>query len=77
MGQTFVSYTVTDNRITGFRKVSVEAPFKARSTPPKRYSYPTFSDPKGKRRLVRIVSGPFEGVYVSPDDPGVRYSPGG
>jgi len=74
--RTFVSYSVEDGRITGFRSISVEAPFEARSTPPTPVAFPSFSDPDGQRLLVRIETGPFAGIHVSPEDPGVTYQPG-
>ena len=77
VGRTFVSYIVDGDRITGFRTTNVESPFQARSTAPSTYRFPSFSDPNGSRVLVRIVAGPYADVYVSPDDPGVSYQPGG
>lgn len=74
--RSFSSYTVDGDRIRGFRTINVERPFEARSTPPTLFAFPSFSDPNGQRLLVRIESGPFEGVYVSPEDPGVTYQPG-
>jgi hypothetical protein len=73
---TFVSYTVDGDRINGFRTITLDAGFEARSTPPTAYRFPTFSDPLGTRDLVRIASGPYADVYVSPEDPGVTYQPG-
>ena len=75
--RTFVSYSVEGDRINGFQTVELAAGFQARSTAPTTYRFPSFSDPQGSRDLVRIVSGPFADVLVSPQDPGVTYEPGG
>ncbi|MCY7417774.1 MAG: hypothetical protein LH650_04625, partial [Chloroflexi bacterium] len=77
VGRSFVSYTVSGDRITGFRTVDVESGFQARSTAPSTYRFASFSDPNGTKVLVRIVSGPYADVYVSPGDPGVRFQTGG
>jgi hypothetical protein len=73
----FNSYTVAGDRVTGYRTITVESGFQARATAPVTYRFPSFSDPDGTKTLVRIVSGPYADVYVSPDDPGVTYRPGG
>jgi hypothetical protein len=77
VGRSFNSYSVDGDRITGFRAVTAEAGFQARATAPRTYRFPSFSDPNGSKTLVRIVSGPYADVYVSPDDPGVAFQPGG
>lgn len=77
VGRTFASYTVDGDRITGFRTITVDSGFRARATTPSTYQYPSFSDPNGTKTLVRIVAGPYADVYVSPDDPGVTFQPGG
>jgi len=77
VSRSFASYTVSGDRITGFRTVNVESGFQARSTAPSTYRFPSFSDPNGTKVLVRIVSGPYADVYVSPDDPGVSFQAGG
>jgi len=77
VGRTFASYTVDGDRITGFRTITVDSGFRARATAPSIYQYPSFSDPNGTKMLVRIVSGPYADVFVSPDDPGVTFQPGG
>jgi hypothetical protein len=69
------SYQLDSDRITGFTRLRLEAPISAIATAPRRYPFPTFSDPRGVKRLVRIVDGPFRGVWLSPDDPGVVYRP--
>jgi outer membrane biosynthesis protein TonB len=74
---TFTVYDVQDGQVTGFHKVHASAGFTARASAPRRYAYPSFSDPNGTIRLVRILSGPFADAYVSPDDPGVVYTAGG
>ena len=56
--------------------MTVESPFTARATAPKAYKFASFSDPNGKKLLVKILSGPYVGVYVSPEDAGVIYTPG-
>ncbi len=65
------------DRITGFRPISVESGFEARSTAPTTFRFVSFSDPNGTKALVRIVSGPYTDVYVSVDDPGVSFQAGG
>ncbi len=77
VGPTFNSYTVTGDRISGFRSITVESGFQARATAPSTYRFPSFTDPNGTKTLVRIVSGPYVDVYVSPEDPGVTFQPGG
>ena len=77
VGRSFNSYTVDGDRVTGFRTVTAESGFQARATAPGTYRFPSFSDPNGTKTLVRIVSGPYADVYVSPDDPGVTFQPGG
>ena len=76
MGSSFVSYTVDGDRVTGFRTVDAESGFEAVGSAPATFQFPTFSDPTGTRLIIRLESGPFAGVYVSPDDPGVSYRPG-
>ncbi len=76
VGRSFSSYTVDGDRITGLRTMKIESGFRARSTAPGVYRFPTFSNPDGTRQLVRIVSGPFVDLLVSPDDPGVTFQPG-
>ncbi len=77
VGRRFASYTVAGDRIDGFTIVTRESGFQARSTAPAVYHFPSFSDPTGTKQLVRIVSGPYVDVLVSPDDPGVTFQPGG
>ena len=77
VGRSFKSYTVVEDRVTGFRTVTVESGFQALATAPSSYRFPSFSDPEGTKTLVRIVSGPYADVYVSPDDPGVTFRAGG
>jgi hypothetical protein len=74
---TFRVYDVQGNRITGFRDVHASAGVSAQATAPSTYAFPTFSHPNGTLRLVQILSGPYAGNQVSPDDPGVRYTPSG
>lgn len=74
--RSFTSYTVDGDRIRGFHTVNTERSFEARATPPTLFAFPSFSDPNGQRLLVRIESGPYEGIYVSPEDPDVQYRPG-
>lgn len=71
----FLSYTVGDDRITGFVRVSIAAPVRARAGAPQVYRMATFSDPDGSRRLVRVLDGPLAGTLVCPDDPGIAYRP--
>lgn len=73
---TFRAYDVQDGRVTGYHDVRASAPVTARASDPQTFDYPTFSDPNGQIRLVRMLSGPYAGTWVSPDDRGVRYTPG-
>ena len=75
VGRNFNSYAVVGDRVTGFRTVTVESGFQALATSPVSYRFPSFSDPNGTKDLVRIVSGPYADVYVSPDDAGVSFQP--
>ena len=77
MAAAFRSYDVEDGSVTGFHDMTEPGPFTADAGAPRLYAFPTFSDPNGTIRLVRITSGQFTGTYVSPTDPGVRYRPGG
>src|SRR4051812_673323 len=70
---TFRAYAVKGDSVRGYREVKASRPFTARSTAPQAYSFPTFSDPEGTIQLVHLESGPYAGLWVSPDDPGVRY----
>ena len=76
VGRTFIEYEVKNGQVTGFHERHVSAAFTVRCTAPSEYPAPTLSDPNGHVRLVHIESGPWAGIYVSPDDPGVSYSPG-
>lgn len=62
--------------MTGFQTVRVARRFTAQSSEPETYSFPSFRDPNGTIDLVRVESGDFAGIYVSPDDPRVEYEPG-
>jgi hypothetical protein len=73
---TFTSYQVSKGSIVSFHNVTANAAFTARGTAPKAYKLATFSDPNGKKLLVKILSGPYTGLYVSPEDAGVTYTPG-
>ena len=77
VGRTFNSYAVVGDRVTGFHTITVETGFAALASAPATYRFPSFSDPNGTKALVRIVSGPYADVYVSPGDPGVTFQPGG
>jgi hypothetical protein len=68
---------VEGDSVTGFRDVQTSSGVTARASAPSTYAFPTFSDPSGTVRLVRILTGPYAGIYVSPHDPGVRYTPDG
>jgi outer membrane biosynthesis protein TonB len=74
---TFKAYEVQDGRVTGYHMVHASRPVTARASDPQTYSFPTFSNPNGTIRLVQMLSGPYAGTWVSPDDPGVRYTPPG
>ena len=65
---------VKNDSVRSYREVQASRPFTARSTTPQPYSFPTFSNPDGTIQLVKLLSGPYAGLWVSPDDPGVRYS---
>jgi hypothetical protein len=71
---TFKAYVVKNDSVRSYREVHATKAFTARSTSPQPYSFPTFSHPDGTINLVQILSGPYAGLWVSPDDPGVRYS---
>jgi hypothetical protein len=68
---TFTAYQVSGDSVTGYRTVRGTAGFRARVSAPQACSMPTLSDPGATRRLVRILSGPFAGTWVSPQDAGV------
>lgn len=72
----FRAYDVQGQTVSSYHEVHASSGVSARATVPAEYSLPTFSNPHGSVRLVRVVTGPYAGVYVSPDDPGVRYTPG-
>jgi outer membrane biosynthesis protein TonB len=76
VGTTFTEYTVRDGVVIGSHKRHVSAAFTARCSAPTDYPEPTLSDPIGHVLLVHLESGPWAGIYVSPDDPGVSYTPG-
>jgi hypothetical protein len=73
--QDVVVYDVRDDRITGFRTIPREGPARVPATGPRTYLFSTLSEPNGERELVQIAGGPLEGLRVSPDDPGVAYTP--
>jgi hypothetical protein len=68
-----ISYRVAGDRITGYSRLRIEAPITAPATAPRQFQFPTFRDPTGVKRLVRVVDGPLRGLWLSPDDPGVSY----
>lgn len=74
---TFRVYDVQGDTVTGFHDVHASTGVSAQATAPSAYAFPTFSHPYGTVRLVRILSGPYAESQVSPDDPGVRYTPDG
>ncbi len=76
-GPRFRAYDVTEGRVTGYRSVEVAHRFTTPASDPVAYAFPTLSDPAGAIRLVRITTGPLAGIFLSPDDPGVEYLPGG
>jgi hypothetical protein len=41
------------------------------ATTPRRFAFPTFSDPERRVRLVRVLSGPFAGLWLAVSDAGV------
>jgi len=71
-----VSYDVQRGIVTGFTRNLIAQPFTGQATTPQSFAYPTFTDPSGRKTLVRILVGRLAGTWVSPDDPGVRYTPG-
>jgi hypothetical protein len=71
------SYEVEGGQITGYREIHLEQPISAPATRPRTFKFPTFSDPDGVKRLVRVTDGPYRGVWLSPDDDGVTWSAGG
>ena len=74
---TFTVYAVRGSSVTGFHDVHASSGFSARSTAPRLFTIRSFTNPNGRIRLVHVLSGPYAGVWVSPDDPGVSYTPGG
>jgi hypothetical protein len=70
----FRAYVVKNDSVRSFQDVEASQRFTARSTAPQAYNFPTFSRPNGTIQLVQLLSGPYAGAWVSPDDPGVRYS---
>jgi hypothetical protein len=70
----FRAYDVKDGQVIGFHKVHASNPFTARATLPQTFAFPTFSDPNGTVSLVQILTGPYAGTWISPDDPGVSFS---
>jgi hypothetical protein len=70
----FRAYVVKDGTVRSYHDVQASHAFTARATAPKDYGFPTFSNPDGTISLVRLASGPYAGLWVSPDDPGVHYS---
>ncbi len=72
----YVQYSVAKDRVTGFKKRTLDAPLTAPADAPRTYRMETFSDPDGTKTLVRITAGPLEGSLVSPYDPGVSFAPG-
>ncbi len=70
----FRSYVVKDGTVRSFHEVQASHAFTADSTAPQEYSFPTFSHPDGTIQLVQLLSGPYAGLWVSPDDKGVHYS---
>jgi outer membrane biosynthesis protein TonB len=75
--KTFRAYEVQGGMVVGYHEIRVKQRIRPRCTGEKDYPFPTFSDPNGKVKLVKIVSGKFAGKYVSPDDDGVIYRPNG
>jgi outer membrane biosynthesis protein TonB len=71
---TFRAYVVKNGSVRSYHEVKASHSFTSRSTSPQPYSFPTFSDPEGTVQLVQLLFGPYAGQYVSPDDPGVKYS---
>ena len=71
----FTHYLVADGRVTGFKKVTIDAPTTARTAAPEVVRIETFSDPNGTKVLVRVLDGPLKDMLVSPDDDGVVFTP--
>jgi hypothetical protein len=71
----FRAYDVREGKVSGFREVQAARRFGAGVEPPQTLDLPSLSDPEGRVRLVRIRTGPFAGMWVSPDDPGVEWTP--
>jgi hypothetical protein len=65
---------VADGHITRVRDVNMKKPTTHRATSPEPFDYPTFDDPDGTVQLTMIVGGQLDGVWVSTDDPGVRWT---
>ena len=77
VGTHFTAYEVKDGQVTGFRERQIAEPFTAPCTSPQDYAAPTLSNPQGHIRLVQILGGPYEGIWVNPDERGVSFTPSG
>ena len=69
----FTRYEVTDGRVTGFKKVTLDKPTTVRGVGPRTYRMETLGDPSGTKQLVKVLAGPLKGILVSPDDAGVTF----
>jgi hypothetical protein len=70
-------YTVRGDTISGFREVTLRRPATVPATAPQSFAFPTFTDPDARRDLVRVLRGSLAGDWVSPNDPGVDWTPDG
>jgi hypothetical protein len=69
-------YQVQGDAIVGFREVTLRgSSVTAPATGPQSFAFPTLSDPDAVRDLVHVLRGTLGGAWVSPEDPGVRWTP--
>ena len=67
-------YQVRGDAIAGFREVTLPRATTALATAPQAFAFPTLADPAARRDLVQVLRGSLAGEWVSPADPGVRWS---
>jgi len=69
-------YDVRGHTIAGFRDVTLPRATTALASAPESFAFPTLADPGARRDLVRVLRGALADRWVSPDDPGIRWTPG-
>jgi len=68
-------YEVRGTTIAGYRDVTLPRGTTALATGPQPFAFPTLTDPTARRDLVHVLRGTLADAWVSPADPGVRWSP--